>query len=60
MKRPEEFTSAEVATLAARGVRSPENLTMKEVRAVCASALTQARPRTLLDKVRAAILGVQP
>jgi hypothetical protein len=60
VKRPEEYTSAEVATLAARGLRDPSGLTITEIRAVCASALTQARPRTLLEKVRAAILGDQP
>lgn len=57
MKRPDEYTSAEVARIASRGLRDPSGLTITEIRAVCASALTQAKPRTLIDKVRAAIIG---
>lgn len=57
MTRPDEFTSAQVASIASRGMRDPAGLTNTEIRAVCASALTQARPRTLLEKVRAAIIG---
>jgi hypothetical protein len=37
-----ETTSAEVASIASRGLRRPTSLTDAEIRAVCASALTQA------------------
>lgn len=44
---PDEKTDAQVASLAALGVRNPEALTPEEIKSVCASALTQApdRPR---------------
>lgn len=42
---PPEFTSAEVASLAARGLSAPQTLTHEEIRKLCASALTQARSR---------------
>ena len=46
--QPNERTSAEIASLAARGWRHPERLSMDEVQRVCASAVTQApnRPKT--------------
>lgn len=37
-----EYTSPEVASLAARGIRDPGSLTPEEIKRVCASALTQA------------------
>lgn len=36
-----ESTSKRVATIAARGLKNPETLTLDEIQAVCASALTQ-------------------
>lgn len=38
----QEYTSPEVASIAARGIRYPASLTFTDIRAVCASALTQA------------------
>lgn len=38
-----EFTSEEVASIAAKGVVYPEKLTPDQIQAVCGSALTQAR-----------------
>lgn len=40
-----ETTSAHVASVAARGLSRPWSLTDAEIRAVCASALTQAPDR---------------
>ena len=37
-----EKTSDEIASIAARGLKSPECLGFEEIRSVCASALTQA------------------
>lgn len=45
-KRAHEFTSAEVAKIAARGLRRPESLSVDEISAVCGSALNQTRDRT--------------
>jgi len=39
-----EYTSERVAAIAARGLDDPASLTLEEIRAVCGSALTQARP----------------
>lgn len=44
-----EQTSSSVASIAARGIKHPETLTPHEIRKVCASALTQARPRTVVE-----------
>jgi hypothetical protein len=38
-----EFTSARIARIAAKGVKTPWMLTIDEVQAVCASCLTQVR-----------------
>lgn len=38
---PNETTSPEVASIAARGLSNPESLTPDEIKSVCASALTQ-------------------
>lgn len=38
-----EYTSAQIASIAARGMIDPSSLTEKEIRSVCASALTQAK-----------------
>lgn len=40
-----ETTSRDVATIASKGLARPMSLTAKEVRTVCASALTQAKDR---------------
>jgi hypothetical protein len=40
-----ETTSPEVASIASRGLARPLALSKREIRAVCASALTQARNR---------------
>jgi hypothetical protein len=37
-----ETTSRQVASIASKGLAKPESLTTKEIRTVCASALTQA------------------
>jgi len=37
-----DTTSARVAAIAARGLVTPNSLTLREIRAVCASALMQA------------------
>lgn len=39
----EARTSADVTSIAARGLRRPRDLTDEEIRIVCASALSQAR-----------------
>lgn len=39
-----EETSADVASVAARGLADPTSLTPEEIRAVCGSALTQREP----------------
>jgi hypothetical protein len=36
-----EETSKQVASIAARGMRRPESLSLDEIRTVCASAVTQ-------------------
>lgn len=41
----DEKTSPTIASLAARGVSNPESLSPEEIKAVCASALTQASDR---------------
>lgn len=43
-----EQTSARIASIAARGMKKPESLTLAEIKAVCASANTQARPKKSL------------
>jgi hypothetical protein len=40
-----EHTSASVASIAARGIRTPESLSHAEIKTVCASALTQTRDK---------------
>jgi hypothetical protein len=42
----DEYTSARIARIAARGLEDPASLTLEEIRAVCGSALTQARSHT--------------
>ena len=42
-----EQTSARVAALAGRGLTNPESLTIEEIKAVCASALAQAKEQHL-------------
>lgn len=37
-----EYTSPQIASLAARGISNPASLTPDEIKRVCASALTQA------------------
>lgn len=44
-----EHTSASVASIAARGISRPHLLTYPEIRAVCASALTQTRSKEETD-----------
>lgn len=48
-----ERTSARIASIAARGVSRPETLTLEEISAVCASAMTQApnKPRGLIARL---------
>lgn len=41
----DEQTSARIASIASRGLQTPESLTLTEIKAVCASALTQAPNR---------------
>lgn len=48
-----EVTSARVASIAARGLRDPGSLSHDEIKALCASALTQ-RP----NRVKAAVSAV--
>lgn len=36
-----EVTSTRIATLAAKGLKAPSTLTCKEIKALCASVLTQ-------------------
>jgi hypothetical protein len=43
-----EFTSAQIASIASRGLRDPASLTLDEIQAVCGTALTQA-PNRLVD-----------
>ena len=38
-----EFSSAQLAKIAGKGLRAPSFLSTNEVRALCASVLTQAR-----------------
>lgn len=40
---PDEYTSAQVAKLAAKGLNNPLSLFPDEIRVICASALTQAK-----------------
>jgi hypothetical protein len=47
-----EFTSEEIASIAARGVRDPKSLTEAEIKAVCGSAMTQVRNRDDPEKGR--------
>jgi hypothetical protein len=44
-----EHTSASIASIAARGISRPHLLTYPEIRAVCASALTQTRNKEKVD-----------
>ena len=42
MKKPRsEKSSKRLAKISAKGLRDPESLTLKEIKAVCASVLTQ-------------------
>ena len=41
----DEATSARIASMASRGLKAPESLTLAEIKSVCASALTQAPNR---------------
>lgn len=36
-----ETTSARIAAIAARGAKNPSSLTLKEIRSLCGSVLTQ-------------------
>ena len=38
---PKEATSSRIAKIAAKGLNDPKSLTPAEIKAVCASALTQ-------------------
>jgi len=40
-----EYTSAEMASLAARAMSKPESLTLDEIQSLAASALSQARDK---------------
>ena len=42
-----EYTSAEIASIASRGLHDPASLTLAEVQAVCGTALTQAPDNAL-------------
>ncbi len=42
----QEFTSVQIASIAARGLKEPHSLSHDEIRAVCGSALTQAHDKT--------------
>lgn len=44
-KERNERTSRRVAAIAARGLRAPSTLSCAEIKAVCASVLTQAPDR---------------
>ena len=47
-----EQTSSRIASIAARGAKNPESLTHAEIKAVCASALTQTRAKKpLLSRI---------
>ena len=52
-----EKTSTTIGSIAARGLRKPESLTMQEVRALAASALTQRpdQPVSLPAKKKKAV-----
>jgi hypothetical protein len=41
----QEVTSPRIAILAAKGIRHPEALTLREIKSICASVLTQAPNR---------------
>jgi hypothetical protein len=45
-----EKTSARIASIAARGARDPASLTLREIQAVCASAMTQAPDGEIVEK----------
>jgi hypothetical protein len=49
----DEKTSPRIAAIAARGVSRPETLTPPEIRAVCASVLSQApdKPRGVIARM---------
>lgn len=47
-----EQTSEKVASIAARGLRDPGSLTDAEIRAVCASALSQREVEEILAELR--------
>ena len=49
-----EKTSKKIATIAAKGLKSPEKLTKAEIKALAASALTQAPDKTKPAKKTAA------
>lgn len=40
-----EVSGKAVLKIAARGVKAPSSLTLREIKAVCASVLTQAPPK---------------
>ncbi len=40
-----EYTSAQIGRIAAKGIKRPTSLSSDEIRAVCASALTQRPDR---------------
>lgn len=53
-----ERTSRRIASIAARGVRNPFDLSGDEIKAVCASALTQAPDRKpILSRIKGMIMG---
>lgn len=54
MPRTEE-TSARIASIAARGIREPRSLSPDEIKAVCASALTQ-KPKGLLARLKEKVM----
>lgn len=41
----EEYTSERIASIAGEGLNRPETLSLRDIKAVCGSALTQARNR---------------
>ena len=50
MAKAPEISSARIASIAARGVKTPGMLTAGEIRAVCASVLTQAADNAVVEK----------
>lgn len=60
MPRKAEYTSKQMAEIAARGIKSPGSLTQKEIQAVCASALTQTEDRKAAKVAAVTVVTMPP